>query len=1042
MSRRSRGIELVDVASFLLAILLIGFGSPSSWGAEPFIPRKQTKPPGPPLTPQQAIEKMVVPEGFRVELAASEPAIMNPVAMAFDDRGRLYVTESFEYPRREPGPGRDRIKILEDTDHDGVFDSVKVFAEGLNIPSGIAVGHGGVWVGNAPDILLLRDTNGDDVADQQQVIVTGFGRADTHELPNAFTWGPDGYLYGLNGVFNPSVVEQGGRRYEFTCAMFRIDPVTHRFELFCEGTSNPWGIAFDQEGEAFVSACVIDHLWHLSESGYYHRQGGPYPPHTWKIDSIVDYKHQMAAYCGIEFFDSPAYPQEYRDKLYMGNIHGGCINVDSVARHGSTYRGTSHPDFLTANDVWFMPVAQKVGPDGCLYVLDWYDRYHCYQDANADPEGIDRGHGRLYRIVHETRPAVTYKDLTTLDDAKLIELLDDANIFYRQRASVLLFERLARDDDDAKAIHRRLLDRLRSTASKLSIQSLGLTLSAKPTTLIDIAAIYAAAGGDVRQAAWAIRAAGESLKRSAIQAASSSPAPGTLPEPMRQLGERLLREAAGHDDPRVRSQSAIAAGKQPTGSPLAAVAPELLIKVLEGASDDGLLPRLVWQNLHPRVVEQQELLVRGIANGHASNPLLTDMAPRIATRLLAEVGPDLSGDDDPQTLKSVLGIASGLDAKDPQESDNVLATLLAKLRTGEIRIDAARPLLADWSKSARGDGATRLQLRAIAGDRDATDRLVAMMLDQDAAPQQRREVLETVSLVSPQSLGEALRVDAERGQKRGKEAALFREALFEAIVNRGDATAQGQLVQRLASLPVGLQARIAASMTQRDATAALLLQQIASGQLPKDVLGPNQIRLLAASQSDAIRAKVKAIFGTVRLEESANRQKVVAEMTGHLLKEAHGDASKGWAVYDRICGQCHQLHGRGYEVGPEITRNGRGNFEQLIVSVFDPSLVIGEAYQSVTVLTEDGRAISGLVTERSAQRIVLKVQGGKTEVIPTDEVQELRQNAQSLMPEGLEEQMTRQEMADLFALLSLQSPPDAKENTTISGTPESLHTSP
>jgi putative heme-binding domain-containing protein len=220
------------------------------------------------------------------------------------------------------------------------------------------------------------------------------------------------------------------------------------------------------------------------------------------------------------------------------------------------------------------------------------------------------------------------------------------------------------------------------------------------------------------------------------------------------------------------------------------------------------------------------------------------------------------------------------------------------------------------------------------------------------------------------------------------------------------------------------------------------LQQIASGQLPKDVLGPNQIRLLAASQSDAIRAKVKEIFGSVRLEESANRQKVVAEMSRHLLKEAHGDASKGWAVYDRICGQCHQLHGRGYEVGPEITRNGRGNFEQLIVSVFDPSLVIGEAYQSVTVLTEDGRAISGLVTERSDQRIVLKVQGGKTEVIPTDEVQELRQNAQSLMPEGLEEQMTRQEMADLFALLSLQSPPDAKENTTISGTPESLHTSP
>jgi putative membrane-bound dehydrogenase-like protein len=339
---------------------------------------------------------MVVPDGFHVELVASEPDLLNPVAMAFDDSGRIYVTESFEYPRHEPGPGRDRIKILDDTDGDGRVDKVTIFAEGLNIPSGIAVGHGGVWVANAPDILFLEDTNGDDVADKSTVIATGFGRDDTHELPNALTWGPDGYLYGLNGVFNRSVVTQGDQTFDFTCAMFRIHPRTRKFELFCEGTSNPWGIAFDAEGSAFVSACVIDHLWHLTESGYYLRQGGPYPPHTWWGDSIVKHKHQMAAYCGIEYFDSAAYPEAYREKLYMGNIHGGCINVDRITRSGATYQGFGEPDFLTANDVWFMPVAQKVGPDGCLYVLDWYDRYHCYQDASADPKGVDRGHDRRY----------------------------------------------------------------------------------------------------------------------------------------------------------------------------------------------------------------------------------------------------------------------------------------------------------------------------------------------------------------------------------------------------------------------------------------------------------------------------------------------------------------------------------------------------------------------------------------------------------------------------------------------------------------------
>ncbi|MFM7072870.1 MAG: dehydrogenase, partial [Planctomycetota bacterium] len=161
----------------------------------------------------------------------------------------------------------------------------------------------------------------------------------------------------------------------------------------------------------------------------------------WKIDSIVSHKHQKAAYCGIHYFDSDAYPAAYRDKLYMGNVHGGCINVDSVRRDGSTYRGEGHPDFLTANDAWFMPVVQKTGPDGCLYILDWYDRYHCYQDANRDPQGIDRLKGRLYRVRYGESPRAPKIDLGRETDEQLIDRLRSPNVFHRDTAQRLLAER-------------------------------------------------------------------------------------------------------------------------------------------------------------------------------------------------------------------------------------------------------------------------------------------------------------------------------------------------------------------------------------------------------------------------------------------------------------------------------------------------------------------------------------------------------------------------------------------------------------------------
>ena len=581
------------------------------------IPHAQDKPPGPALSPAEALKKFKVPEGFTVELVASEPDIVNPVAMTIDEKGRFWITESLEYPRREAGPGKDRVKVCEDTDGDGKFDKFTVFAEGLNIPSGIAVGHGGVWVANAPDILFMQDTDGDGKADKQEVVVSGFGRDDTHELPNSLTWGPDGYLYGLNGVFNRSVVKQDGKTFDFTCALFRIHPLTRKFELFCEGTSNPWGVAFNENGHAFISACVIDHLWHLTETGYYHRQGGPYPPFTWKIDSIVQHKHQKAAYCGITWFDSDAYPQQYRGKLFMGNIHGNCVNVDRLSRDGSTYFGEGEPDFLSADDAWFMPVVQKTGPDGSLYVLDWYDRYHCYQDANRDPAGIDRLKGRLYRVRYKDTPRAKPFDLAKESDDKLVKLLGDPNVYKRDIAQRLLYERQLADTKAPVRKHletretlRKLIDD-KQAPHKQRMHALWVLVS---TWEIDEGQTqYLMKNAEPEIKAWIVRLLGNVGRASPAQIAT-------------------INALAEDESADVRLQVAIAARKIEGIDAI-----PLLVKTLARAGDDELIPHIVWQNLHPLLeTEGPKFLAEVKKYDLKGSPALGAIMPRATERILAK----------------------------------------------------------------------------------------------------------------------------------------------------------------------------------------------------------------------------------------------------------------------------------------------------------------------------------------------------------------------------------------------------------------------
>ncbi|MEX0646387.1 MAG: PVC-type heme-binding CxxCH protein [Balneolaceae bacterium] len=425
------------------------------------------------LSAEEAVEAMEVPEGFSVTLAASEPDIVRPIGFAMDSRGRLWVAEANTYPEKAPeGEGKDRILIFEDTNGDGKLDSQKVFTEGLNLVSGIEVGHGGVWVGAAPELLFIpMDENGDKPAGPPEVLLDGWGLEDTHEVLNSFRWGPDGWLYGVHGVFTHSNVGKPGtpddQRRKLNAGVWRYHPTKGEFEVFAEGTSNPWGIDFNDYGHPFVTVCVIPHLHHAIQGGRFQRQAGEhFNPYTYDdIKAIGDHVHWVGdsgphagnyrsgskggghAHAGAMFYLGNEHWKQERNAIFMNNIHGYRVNVDHLERKGSGYVGIHGDDFLLTNDAWSQWLNFRYGPDGSVFVIDWYDKNQCH---SPNPDVHDKTLGRIFKISHEQDKWVQV-DLSEYSNEELVELQLHENDWYVRQARLLLQER-GPDED----VHRTL----------------------------------------------------------------------------------------------------------------------------------------------------------------------------------------------------------------------------------------------------------------------------------------------------------------------------------------------------------------------------------------------------------------------------------------------------------------------------------------------------------------------------------------------------------------------------------------------------------
>jgi len=430
------------------------------------------------LSGMDAAEAMTPPEGFKITLAAAEPDIIRPISFTLDPRGRLWVVEGHTYPTPAPeGEGKDRILIFEDTDGDGTLDSRKVFIEGLNLVSGIEVGMGGVWLGAAPYLLFIpADFENDKPTGPPVKLLDGWGTDDTHEVLNNLRWGPDGWLYGTHGIFTHSNVGKPGssdvERTKINAGVWRYHPTRHEFEVFAEGSSNPWGIDFNSYGHPFITVCVIPHMYHVIQGARYQRQAGThFNPYTYNdIKTIADHVHWVGdrgphagnfrsasvggghAHAGaMIYLGGDTWPQEYRNTIFMNNINGSRLNIDQLTRAGSGYVATHQNDFLAMNDSWSQWLNFKYGPDGSVFAIDWYDQNQCH---SPNPDVHDKSLGRIFKISHENDQWVKV-DLSKVSSEELANFQTHKNEWYARQARTILQERGT--TPEAKSVLKEIL---------------------------------------------------------------------------------------------------------------------------------------------------------------------------------------------------------------------------------------------------------------------------------------------------------------------------------------------------------------------------------------------------------------------------------------------------------------------------------------------------------------------------------------------------------------------------------------------------------
>ncbi len=942
------------------------------------------------LSPADALARVTVPDGFAVDTIAAEPNVVQPIAICFDARGRLWAAEGLTYPNRAAeGQGKDRILIFSDEDGDGSYETRKVFIEGLNLVSGMEHGFGGVFVGAAPYLLFIPDANQDDVPDgKPEILLDGWGYEDTHETLNSFRWGPDGWLYGCHGIFTHSKVGKPGTpdadRIAINAGYWRFHPVRRDFEVFAHGTSNPWGIDFNDFGEMFAEACVIPHLWHIIPGARYQRQAGQhFNPNTYEdVRTIADHRHWVGniadhaawkdqdtvvipesvsaaggghAHSGFSICLIDSFPAELHNDALFFNIHGHRLNHDKLKPNGSGYTGSHAPDLMMANDTRFLGLSLRQGPGNALYYADWQDDTSCHR---SDSLRWDRSDGRIYRLRYgKSQP--WSGNLHKASDLELATYQSGRDEWLLRTARTVLQERVA----DGKSLDATAVEFLSKTLISHSDPTRRLrafwTLYAcgliAPATQLN--------SEDPYVLNWAIR----------LDAEDHEISPETL--------SRWIKLASKNPSPVVRLALCSALQRIPAEAAIQlaqAIAPHL-----DPADPNTSL--LFWYGLEPLVPAHPETALE-----------------------LALACPD----------DKILGwVARRLELKDAP--DRIILLLDSTQKPASLVFEALRRRLNDHTDERIGpESLHRIEKLATQGPEDLRDSasLVAVTAGSISLRDRAWSILSDSTQTREKRL-DALAALSIRWQDSDKIRLLSvlaqSDTRVDIIEKAPDLLDTPDLFARLPDLTDQEKQRLLRLAHRSDRIAILFTwfntNQLAPADMPADLL----TNLRQSAKPDAQDA-IEKIWPS---KPAGAAPAQIAEWKTKLTAErlAAADVKNGRAVFDRTCASCHKLFGEGGEIGPELTGGDRTSLDHWLDNIVTPNALIGAGYELVQI-DHDGKTSVGMLAREDKDKVALKMVGSEEAIVKTT-ITARKPLGISMMPENLLATMNEDETAALIAYL-------------------------